>query len=72
MKYKGTTQKDKDSIEKLWKSRDLDLKGNLKICKFKVEREKVDKQACRQDKHGQKDNMTITAFLQYTSSALGI
>ena len=62
MKYKGTTEGDKGSTEKLCKSRDLHFEGKIKICKLNVENEKVDKQACRQDRHGQKDNETITAF----------
>lgn len=62
MKYKGMTEGDKSSTEKLCKSRDLHFEGKIKVCKLNVESEKVDKQNCKQDKHGQKDNENITAF----------
>lgn len=32
------------------------------MCKLNAESEKVDKQTCRQDRSGQKDNETITVF----------
>lgn len=63
MKYKGKTEADKGTTEKLCKSRDLHFEGKIKICKLSVDNEKVDKQTCRQDRHGQKDNETITDFL---------